>query len=386
LSTSPIRNPFVDSLRGIAILLVLLLHFTLAFGLKNSPLGDVVPAEWLRAVLLNGNYGVTIFFVISGFLITGNTLDRWGQLSQLSLRTFYAQRFARLLPCLLLALAIIVPLGCLDIPFFNNSDANPPLPASYFVVAVGSILTFWHNLLMQSAGYFNYCLNVYWSLSVEMLFYILFPLACLLLRRQALVALLGLGLIAYAPYYRSLHADNEIFFMYGYQACFDAIALGCLAAMLLRHWQPGVRLAAWVRPIAGLLLAVVYLRGIGGNEVWGFSLIGLLTATLLVHAPRTVPGRWLDSRPLRGLRWMGLHSYELYLFHVIVLAVMRNVTDRDHLSYAARLPWLVLFISCACVLAWLVARYVGGPAQRTLLQWLRAGRPVLPAQQQTAGT
>lgn len=382
---SPNRNSFIDSLRGVAILLVLLLHFTLAFGLKNSPLGDVVPAEWLSALLLNGNYGVTIFFVISGFLITGNTLDRWGQLSQLSLRNFYAQRFARLLPCLLLALFIIVPLGCLDIPFFSNSDADPPLPASYFVVAVGSILTFWHNVLMQSAGYFNYCLNVYWSLSVEMLFYLLFPLACLLLRRPALVALLGLGLIAYAPYYRSLHVDNEIFFMYGYQACFDAIAMGCLAALLLRHWQPRAQLAAWVRPLAGITLAAVYLRGIGGHETWGFTLVALLSAVLLVHAPTTAPGRWLASWPLRGLRWLGAHSYELYLFHVIVLAVMRNVTDKAHLSYAARLPWLLLFICCACAVAWLVARYVGGPAQRALLRRLGSGKGSAVAQRVVAG-
>ncbi|GAB3252601.1 acyltransferase family protein [Chitinimonas naiadis] len=380
-----LRNAYIDSLRGVAILLVLLLHFTLAFGLKNSPLGDVIPAEWLSAVLLNGNYGVTIFFVISGFLITGNALGRFGHLSRIDLRTFYSQRFARLLPCLLLALAIIVPLGCLEVPFFDNADDGKQLPISYFLVAVGSILTFWHNVLMQSAGYFNYCLNVYWSLSVEMLFYLVFPLACLLLRRHALLALLGLGLIAYAPYYRAQHVDNEIFFMYGYQACFDAIALGCLSAILLQRWQPGARLAAVVRPLAALALAVCYLRGIHGNEVWGFTLIGLCTAALLITTPAQAAGRWLQLAPMRGLRWLGEHSYELYLFHVIVLAVMRNITDRAHLSYTARLPWLLLFLVAAVAVAGLVARYMGNPANRFLLQRLGVARGAPLGQRLPAG-
>ena len=92
-------------------------------------------------------------------------LLRWGSLRGIEVSSFYWMRAARILPSLMLALAIIVLLGLLDVPFFNNGDARPPLPASYFGVALLSILTFWHNVLMQSAGYFNYCLNVYWSLS-----------------------------------------------------------------------------------------------------------------------------------------------------------------------------------------------------------------------------
>jgi peptidoglycan/LPS O-acetylase OafA/YrhL len=362
------RNATIDLLRGIAIGVVLLLHYTLAFRLSASPLADWLGKPLLRAITLNGNYGVTIFFVVSGFLITRNSLLRYGRLADMDLRRFYAQRFARLLPSLLLALAIVVALGCLGVPFFDNRDGGNSLPNSYFIVAVGSILTFWHNVLMQSAGYFNYCLNVYWSLSVEMMFYLAFPLLCVLLRRNVLIVAVGVALIAIGPWYRQQHADDEIFFMYGYWACFDAIAMGCLAAMLAQQWQPRAGFAAAMRPLAALALAAVYLVGIGGHEALGFTGIGLATAILMLVASDAPPGHWLASLPSRALRWLGSHSYEVYLFHIIVLAAMRNVTDKEHLAYEWKLPWLLVFVAASAAVAAAVARWIGQPSER----WLRA--------------
>ena len=361
------RNATIDVLRGLAIGVVLLLHYTLAFRLSASPLADWIGRPLLRAITLNGNYGVTIFFVVSGFLITRNSLQRYGRLADLDLRRFYGQRVARLLPSLLVALVIIVVLGCLEVPFFDNRDGGNALPASYFIVAVGSILTFWHNVLMQSAGYFNYCLNVYWSLSVEMMFYLAFPLLCVLLRRDGLIAALGVVLIVAGPLYRHAHADDEIFFMYGYWACFDAIAMGALAAMLAQRWQPRAGFSAALRPLAAIALAAVYLTGIGGHEALGFTGIGFASAVLMLVASDAPPGRWLASLPARGVRWLGSHSYEVYLFHIIVLAVMRNITDKDHLAYEWKLPWLLVFVAASVAVAAGVARWIGQPAER----WLR---------------
>ena len=289
------RNHHIDALRGAAILCVLLLHFALAYGLKNSPL-SALPA-WLLKAAYQGNYGVTMFFVISGYLITSTSLRRWGDLARIDLAAFYAYRIARLLPALLLALSLIVLLGVLDVPFFANSDGGKDLPASYFVIAIASVLTFWHNVLMQSAGYFNYCLNVYWSLSVEEMFYLLLPLSCRLLRRrQAIMLLCGAAIVA-GPVYRSLHADNEIYFMYGYAACFDAIAIGCLTALLTQHWQPGARAGQLLRWAAGLALAAVYVRGIGGHEAFGFSAIALASAAFIVGATGGPDGQPGPPRP-----------------------------------------------------------------------------------------
>ncbi|WP_258001175.1 hypothetical protein [Janthinobacterium sp. ROICE36] len=141
------RNHHIDALRGAAILcvLLLLLHCAQAYGLKNSPL-----SAWL------------------------------------------------------LALSLIVLLGVLNVPFFANSDGGKDLSASYFVIAIASVLTFWHNVLMQSAGYFNYCLNVYWSLSVEEMFYQLLPLSCRFLRQRLWIMLLCGAAIVAGHVYRSV--------------------------------------------------------------------------------------------------------------------------------------------------------------------------------------
>lgn len=370
MSPSPLaRNGYIDGLRALAICSVLILHFALSYGLKQSPLG-LLPAGVVRALGQHGNYGVTIFFTISGFLITSNVLQRWGSLDRIDLRSFYALRAARILPPLLPALAVIVVLGCLGLPSFDNTNGDHVSPATPFVLGVGSVLTFWHNVLMQSEGYFNYCLNVYWSLSVEEMFYLLMPLCCLLLRRQWLFVLAGLLVIGAAPFYRAAHADNEIYYMYGYLACFDAIAIGCLAALLAQHVVLAAAPSRLLRWGSLLVMGAVYLRGFGGAEAWGFTAMALATAAFLLGAAPAGAAahgrRW--SAPWR---WLGRHSYELYLYHIIVLAALRDVVEKSQLDYATRLPLLVLFMSLSCALAALVARYVSEPANRGLRQrWL----------------
>ena len=368
------RNNHIDALRGAAILCVLVLHFALAYGLKNSPLG-VLPT-WLLKAAYQGNYGVTMFFVISGYLITSTSLRRWGDLARIDLAAFYVYRIARLLPALLLALSIIVLLGVLDVPFFANSDGGKDLPASYFLIAIASVLTFWHNVLMQSAGYFNYCLNVYWSLSVEEMFYLLLPLSCRVLRQRHWTMLLCGAAIVAGPIYRSLHADNEIYFMYGYAACFDAIAIGCLTALLTQRWQPGARAGRFLRWTAGLALAALYLRGIGGHEVFGFTWIAVAGAAFIAGATASPAADRGRSGPLQ---WLGRHSYELYLFHIIVLAGMRNVVDKAGLGYAERLPWLALFLAATALAAALVARYVSDPANAALRRRFSGAATAAPA-------
>ena len=166
---------------------MLLLHFSLTYKLADSPLALLVPVSWVRAVVNNGNFGVTIFFVISGFLITSNNQHRYGRLGAVPLRRFYTMRFARIAPALLLALSLIVILGLLRVPSFTDSRDGQPMPLSFFALAVFSVLSFWHNVLMQYYGYFNYCLNIYWSLSVEEVFYLSFPIACVLLKRDVFI-------------------------------------------------------------------------------------------------------------------------------------------------------------------------------------------------------
>lgn len=367
-----LRSARIDFLRGVSIFAVLTLHFSLTYGLANSPLAQLIPASWIRAAVNNGNYGVTIFFVISGFLITSNNLLRYGDLGSVDLRQFYAFRFSRIIPPLLLALCIIVPLGLLDVPSFTNARAGQPLPAGFFALAVLSVLTFWHNVLMQAMGYFNYCLNIYWSLSVEEVFYLTFPLACVLLKRDRYIVALCVAAIIVGPIYRSLHTDNEIYFMYAYPACFDAIAFGSLGALLQRRVAVGAHFGMLIRCMSGAALAVCYFRGIDGHEVFGFTSIALFSAGLLTNA-FDADARVSNFRLSRLVGWYGRHSYELYLFHIILLAGIRDLLPKSSLAYAWKLPLFAAFVAASGLLAAVVARYFADPLNARLRRCLASG-------------
>jgi peptidoglycan/LPS O-acetylase OafA/YrhL len=365
VSVSATRNSRIDLLRGASIFAVLLLHFSLTYRLTDSPLSLVLPEKWIRAVVVNGNYGVTLFFVISGFLITSNNLARYGRLSDTRLGQFYAWRFSRIVPPLILALIVIVTLGAMKVPSFADSGGHQLPDAVLCALAIGSVITFWHNVLMQHVGYFNYCLNIYWSLSVEEVFYLAFPVACVLLKRNGRIAgLCGIFIIA-GPIYRSIHRDDELYFMYGYLACFDAIAFGCLTALISQKLVLGESAGRLIRFAAGTGLAVVYLAGIDGHEVFGFTLMALCTAVLLLGAfgaPQKKSGRL----PTRIVCWFGRHSYELYLFHIIVLAAMRDIVPKDALPYLLKLPFLALFVLLSAAAAGAVSRFYAEPLNRRL--------------------
>src|SRR5579875_2661891 len=101
------RYPAIDALRGVSILLVVLHHVGLRLPLVATALGKLVPRELLLTLNWNGYNAVFIFFVASGFLIGRHALERWGDLSRIDVRSFYARRFSRIVPCLLLLLTVL---------------------------------------------------------------------------------------------------------------------------------------------------------------------------------------------------------------------------------------------------------------------------------------
>jgi len=145
------RNPRIDTLRGVSILLVLLHHFNIAYVLRDTAIGDIFGWAAVHAAARNGNYGVTVFFVISGYLITSNALRRWGSLGAIDVRTFYVSRIARIMPCLLLVLALVNGLAAADVPIFRN-HAPLGVQVSFWLVNLAS-LTFWMNVLIGKYGW-----------------------------------------------------------------------------------------------------------------------------------------------------------------------------------------------------------------------------------------
>lgn len=347
--------------------MVMLLHFGETYRIWNhGPLVALIGPHRAFALLGWGNYAVTMFFTVSGFLIVTNAAARspHGSLGRLRLRDFYVRRFARLLPCLLLALAIIVGLGLLGHASFA---AKPPDPTARLLLGAASVLGFVHNILMQRWGYFDYAMNVYWSLSVEEVFYLAFPLVCVALRREALIVLPCLALIVAGPLWRAAHPHNDIFYLYANLACFDAISIGVLTALLARRWRPGQRLAPALRIGGAVALAAVWLRGFGGShKILGFTLIALATAAIILGCltPKAASAR--AHLAARAPAWLGRHSYELYLFHIIVLGLMREIVPGPHLSDLWQVPWLALYVGLSALCAGLAARRLGDPANRAL--------------------
>ncbi|WP_345416737.1 hypothetical protein [Halioxenophilus aromaticivorans] len=172
--------------------------------------------------------------------------------------------------------------------------------------------------------------------------------------------------IAIGPLYRWLHLDNDIDYLYGYLACFDAISFGILAALLQNKVSRNVMRIWQVAAVVGLV--VIYFSGIRGHVVFGFTGIALCTAILLIHIPPNQTPFW--SYLTLPLRWMGRHSYELYLFHIIVLGVMRFYIPPSTILGNTKLLMFGIMVGTSCFVSFVVARWYATPINR----WIRQRR------------
>lgn len=359
------RNSSIDFLRGIAILLVLFLHFQIFYRIDDSILNVIFSSSFIQAFTGNGNYGVTIFFVISGFLITSMAQSRYQQLNKIDILNFYSLRFSRIMPCLLLALFFITFFSLIHIHIFQNKINGPS-----FFITILSVLTFWHNVLMAKWQYFNYCLNIYWSLSVEEVFYLAFPIICILFRRISWLLLFWLSLIIIGPIYRYFHATDEITALYGYFSCFDAIAMGCCAAVLQKNPAFQWLSKSYLSFAAALMLVVVYFyKDIMANIVIGPSLIALSTALLLIQATVKSNTKFqIKNLFSKTIAWFGKNSYEIYLFHIIVLAFMTQIYGKHSLGVIGKIVWLGLFLLITVTICSFISIYYSQPVNDKLRQ------------------
>jgi peptidoglycan/LPS O-acetylase OafA/YrhL len=361
----------IDVLRGMSILAVVLHHINLRFLLNDVSFQNFFPSQVNKILFWNGANGVTVFFAISGFLITTTALRRWSSLNVVNVLDFYKLRFARIAPLLLALLAILGVLHLSGVKGFVIPPERASLGRALFAG-----LTFHVNRLESVRGYLPANWDVLWSLSIEEVFYLFFPLLCRWTRvRWALVAVLIL-FVAIGPFARTVLTKNELWADYGYLSCMDGIALGCLAALLASVLRAGPGLLWTMRIIGVLLMALVMtarplVQWIGLYKTGlDFTTLALGTCLLMMAlAQENKPGHW----PTAMLRWFGRHSYEVYLTHMFVIlwAVQIYLVVESARKWAP--VWYLTMIALAGVLGGLVARWYSEPMNKKLRRDLRFG-------------
>ena len=237
------RFDTIDLLRGLSIVSVVLLHTWLRMHFAGFHL-HFPPSPWALFVLLrNGGNGVTLFFAISGFLITLTSLRRFGSLANMRPGVFYRIRFARIAPLLLSLLAVLSVLHLTHVDGFRIKGATLPR-------ALLSALTFHLNWLeaVHMHAYLPANWDVLWSLSVEEMFYLFFPLIALAAFRLRcgpipFIAMLSVFVVL-GPLARTILTTNDQWRDTSYLAGMDAIALGCLTALLTQRLSQSTPLAS----------------------------------------------------------------------------------------------------------------------------------------------
>jgi peptidoglycan/LPS O-acetylase OafA/YrhL len=290
--------PTLDGWRAIAIALVLIDHSI------NSTMCAAGSLQWCNRVMV-GQTGVNLFFGISGFLICARLLQEFDWSSRISLVGFYVRRAFRILPPVLLYLAIMTGLALGRQILVSTHE----LAASLF---------FFRNYLSPESGYYT---GHFWSLSLEEQFYIVWPTLLIALlalpRRWAVACTVSLaGLVAVWR-----HANVALAYMTQGQLArgfflhtdvrADALLLGAAMGLALRR-GPGLlgRVPVWTWVgVTAIYVWVVAHFGLRPT-IWESALVPILIAWT-AHHPMALPSRVLE---VPALRWVGRISYSFYIW------------------------------------------------------------------------
>ncbi|MBA3271136.1 MAG: acyltransferase [Acidobacteria bacterium] len=358
------HTPALDGLRGIAILLVLLHHYTILQ--PASPMDG-----WMANVPLIGWSGVDLFFVLSGFLITGILIDARG--SERYFSSFYARRTLRIFPLYYL----VVFLSLVILPKFPTAHdllSGPEAPPEQW--------PFWlylTNFAVASRDAFVHgVLDVTWSLAIEEQFYLVWA-AVVWLCPPRVLGWLCAAIITGAPIARAwslAHGSTpiDVYVLPLFRA--DALAAGALLAWSIRRGALEGRGRAALGVTAFGLAGVVAVCWMDGDSWWwgptmqrvGYTVLTLTGAGMLVASLVLPPAHWWPRLLSAGwLRVFGKYSYCLYLIHLPVMRVVRTYVLGPEQFVTFGSAWLgqLIFYAAATApslaIAWLSWRVFEAP-------------------------
>jgi peptidoglycan/LPS O-acetylase OafA/YrhL len=374
------RNSAIDALRGLSILLVVMHHIGLRVPLSQTLLARFLPHWLLQGLNFNGSEAVIIFFVISGFLITRRSHERWGDLRNISVGDFYLLRMSRIVPLLLLVVAVLSLFHLLGVPRFVIDKPGQSLGG-----AIGSALGLYLNRYEGVHGYLPGGWDVIWSLSIEEVFYLAFPLSCLLLgRTRLLVPALALLALSLPVTRAALSAGgNEIWLEKAYLPGMSAIAVGVLAAILVRRVRtPSRRTVVLISLLGWAGVCAVFFAD---NWVWrlvhhGYGLFLAVAAAGIVISAHWHESARKNTAPMRGLNWLrscGRRSYEIYLSHMFCVFGGVALLNWSGPGAAWRCLWYPPMLLACWLLGSALSQGFSLPVERHLRRRFQS-LPVLP--------
>lgn len=330
-------RPDIDGMRAVAILLVVIFHA-------------------LPSTLPSGFIGVDIFFVISGYLITGIILKDLAA-GHFSYLHFYARRFRRIMPALVTVLLAVLLLGWFILLSDEYSNVSRNIVAG---------ATFTTNLiLLRQASYFDWAAEMnpllhLWSLGVEEQFYLLWPPILLFIHRYSrkwIAYILMLGVITFGmnAYFIS---GNETKVFYLLPTRFWELLIGGMLAQYESsrpHTPPRHGNALALSGTVLLLIAIYCINRGESYPGWWALLPTLATALLIAAGPDTLINRTLLAN--KPMVWFGLISYPLYLWHWPLLSIARINEGELNTSFALGILML------STILAFLTWQFIELPAQ-----------------------
>jgi peptidoglycan/LPS O-acetylase OafA/YrhL len=297
--STPRTLPSLDGLRAVSIVLVLIAHLSR-------------PGAWYRYLQSLGPLGVSVFFVISGFLITHLLLKESLATGRINLKRFYTRRFFRIFPPYYAYLAILGALWASNVVYLHFEC---------YLSAVSYVSDYYGY-----KHYMDWSLIHTWSLSIEEKFYLFWP-ACIVLFNRKRAEIIAIGLFVVSPVLRVVtYAVVPSFrphMAYLFHTRIDTLMCGCLIALFYddpifgrftgRMFRPAILVAAVLFLFVGSPVCVALFRGFYGVPL-GPTLESVCIGLLLLYVvrkPQSWPGRVLNTR---GIRHIGVVSYSLYLW------------------------------------------------------------------------